>query len=252
MTHHPPDSSGSSASAGSARGAAVDVVLPCLNEAGALPWVLSRMPAGYRAIVADNGSSDGSGEIAVEYGATLVRVAGGGFGAACATGLEATGSDLVCIMDADASLDPADLPEVAEPVRHGRADLVLGRRRPTERGAWPAHARAANGVLAWRLRRRTGYPLHDLGPMRAAGREGLLSLQLADRQFGYPLEMLTAAAARGWRVREVDVGYHPRVGVSKVTGTVRGTLRAIRDMRRVLAAGPPGRSTGWPSRGPGG
>lgn len=216
----------------------IDVVLPCLNEAGALPWVLSRIPVGYRAIVADNGSTDGSGDIAADYGATVVRVPDGGFGAACATGLEATATDVVCIMDADASLDPAQLPEVAGPIRCGRADLVLGRRRPTERGAWPPHARAANSVLAWQLRRRAGYRLHDLGPMRAARREALLSLQLTDRQFGYPLQMVTAAAARGWRVQEVDVGYRPRVGTSKVTGTVRGTLRAVRDMRRVLATSP--------------
>ena len=106
----------------------IDVILPCLNEAEALPWVLSRMPAGFHPIVADNGSTDGSGVIAVDHGATVVRVPQRGFGAACHAGLMAATSDIVCFMDADASLNPGDLPQVTGPVRFGSADLVLGRR----------------------------------------------------------------------------------------------------------------------------
>jgi glycosyltransferase involved in cell wall biosynthesis len=215
----------------------VDVVLPCLDEAGALPWVLSRLPAGYRAVVADNGSTDGSAQIAADLGATVVHVPQRGFGAAAHAGLEAATADVVCFCDADGSMDPAELPRVADPVRAGDADLVLGRRRPTGRGAWPLHARAANVALGLMLRRRTGRSLHDLGPMRAGRRESLLGLGLTDRRFGYPLEMVTRAADEGWRIREVDVSYAPRAeGTrSKVTGTVLGTVRAIRDMRRVLA-----------------
>jgi glycosyltransferase involved in cell wall biosynthesis len=212
----------------------VDVILPCLDEATALPWVLSRMPAGYHPIVADNGSTDGSGAIARSYGATVVSVPQQGFGAACHAGLLAATADVVCIMDADASFDPQQLPRVADPVVAGTADLVLGRRRPTARSAWPRHARWANAVLARQLRGR-GIDLHDLGPMRAARREALLRLDLSDRRFGYPLQMVTAAAAAGWRLSEVDVSYHPRDGRSKVTGTVRGTIRAVVDMRAVLA-----------------
>jgi glycosyltransferase involved in cell wall biosynthesis len=214
-----------------------DVVLPCLNEAAALPWVLSRIPDGYRAIVADNGSTDGSGDIAAAHGATVVRVAQRGFGAAAHAGLEAATAPLVCFLDADGSFDPEQLPRVVQPVRLDQADLMLGRRRPTSRGAWPLHARVGNAVVAQRLRSRAGIGVHDLGPMRAARRTALLELGLADRRFGYPLEMMVKAARAGWRIREVDVDYAPRAagGRSKVTGTVRGTLRTVADMSRVLA-----------------
>jgi glycosyltransferase involved in cell wall biosynthesis len=219
----------------------IDVVLPCLNEAGALPWLLSRMPSGYRPIVADNGSTDSSALIAASHGATVVSVPERGFGAAVHAGLLAATSDIVCVMDADGSFDPADLEIVAAPVRGGAADLMLGRRASAERGAWPAHARFANTVLAAELRRRAGVTLRDLGPMRAARRADLLALGLRDRRFGYPLEMVLRAAAAGWRIAEAPVPYYPRTGRSKVTGTVRGTIRTVRDMRRVLAeCGAPG------------
>ena len=213
-----------------------DVVLPCLDEAAALPWVLSRLPPGYRAVVADNGSTDGSAEVARAHGATVVDASPRGFGAACHAGLLAADppDDVVCFLDADGSLDPQELPRVVDPVLAGRADLVLGRRRPTARGAWPLHARLGNLAVARALRRRTPYDLHDLGPMRACRRGALLALDLQDRRSGYPLEMVTRAAGAGWRVLEVDVGYRPRTGRSKVTGTVGGTLRAVQDMRRVL------------------
>ncbi len=213
-----------------------DVVLPCLDEAQALPWVLSRLPPGYRAVVADNGSTDGSAEVARAHGARVVPAGPRGFGAACAAGLLAAdpADDVVCFLDADGSLDPQELPRVADPVLAGAADLVLGRRRPTSASAWPPHARLGNAAVARSLRRRTPYALTDLGPMRAARRSALLALDLRDRRSGYPLEMVLAAAAASWRLAEVDVTYRPRTGRSKVTGTVRGTLQAVRDMRRVL------------------
>jgi glycosyltransferase involved in cell wall biosynthesis len=215
----------------------VDVILPCLDEAAALPWVLSRMPAGLTPIVVDNGSTDGSADIARDYGATVVEAPRRGFGAACHAGLLAATTDLVCLMDADASLDPRQLTRVIDPVSTGRADLVLGRRRPTQAGAWPRHARWANSVLARRLRHRA-IPLYDLGPMRAVRRQALLDLALRDRGSGYSLEMVLRAAAAGWVVREVDVDYLPRRGASKVTGTLHGTLGAARAMRDVLASVP--------------
>jgi glycosyltransferase involved in cell wall biosynthesis len=212
----------------------IDVVLPCLNEASALPWVLSRFPNGFRAIVADNESTDDSAAVARAHGAVVVDARPRGFGAAAHAGLLAATADIVCFLDADGSLDPAQLPRVVDPLA-GDADLVLGRRRPTRAGAWPVHARLGNTVLAWRLRRRAGVALHDLGPMRAGRREQLLALRLTDRRFGYPLEMVVRAAAAGLRVAEVDVDYAPRAGGrSKVTGTLRGTLRTVRDMARVL------------------
>jgi hypothetical protein len=136
-------------------------------------------------------------------------------------------------MDADGSLDPRQLDRVAAPVVRGHADLVLGARRGT---AGPWHARVANRALAFELRRRTGRPLTDLGPMRAARREPLVALGLRDRRFGYPLEMVLAAAAAGWRIDEATVDYGRRAGGrSKVTGTFSGTVRAVRDMGRALA-----------------
>lgn len=218
--------------------ASVDVVLPCLNEAGALPWVLARIPAGWRALVVDNGSTDGSAELAAALGATVVRETRRGFGAACHAGLLAATADIVCFCDCDASLDPSLLVPFVREVRDGEADLVLGRRRPQGRGAWPAHARAGNLALARMLRRRTGLRLHDLGPLRAARREELLALGLTDRRSGYPLQMVVRAADAGLRVVEHDVPYLPRTGASKVTGTWRGTWQAVRDMRRVLAEPP--------------
>ncbi len=149
-----------------------------------LPWVLSRMPAGFRAIVADNGSTDGSAEIAAAHGAKVVHAAPRGFGAAAHAGPAAATADVVCFMDADGSLDPWQLPLVAGPVLAGTHDLLLGRRRPRTRDGWPVHGRAGNAVVAWRLRRTAGVPVYDLGPMRAACREALLALGLTDRRFG--------------------------------------------------------------------
>jgi hypothetical protein len=137
-------------------------------------------------------------------------------------------------MDCDGSFDPADLPRVADPVLAGEADLMLGSRRAA-RGAWPLHARLANKALTLELRRRSGIRLSDIGPMRCARRAELLALGLRDRRFGWPLEMVLRAATEGWRVREVPVDYSARGGGrSKVTGTVRGTARTVRDMAAAL------------------
>jgi glycosyltransferase involved in cell wall biosynthesis len=213
-----------------------DVILPVLDEARAIPWVLGRMPPGFRPIVVDNGSSDGSAEVAAALGARVVTEPRRGFGAACHAGLLAARAEIVCFMDCDGSLDPRELPDVVAPVAGGTADLVLGARAPSARGAFPMHARAGNAVLARAVRRRTaGVAITDLGPMRAARRTELMDLDLRDRRFGWPLEMVVRAAAAGWRIEERPVAYHPRVGRSKVTGTVRGTARTVRDMRRVLA-----------------
>jgi hypothetical protein len=124
---------------------------------------------------------------------------------------------------------------VSDPVIAGRLDLCLGARLP-EPGAWPWHARVANRALAFELRRRTGAPLTDLGPMRAARRDDLLALALRNRGSGWPLEMVLGAAAAGWQIAEVPVAYRPRAGGrSKVSGSVRGTARAIREMSTQLS-----------------
>jgi len=213
----------------------VDLVLPCLNEASALPWVLERLPAGVRAVVVDNGSTDGSAEVAADLGATVVLCELRGYGAACHAGLEAAEAEVVAFLDADASLDPRQLVRVTAPVLAGRVDLMVGRRRPVSRDVWPWHLRLANAELSRRIKRRTGVRLHDLGPMRAARRLALLDLDLQDRRSGYPLETVVRAADAGWRIAEVDVDYLPRSGRSKVTGTPLGAARAMLDMSKVLA-----------------
>lgn len=214
----------------------IDVVLPCLNEAGALPWILDRMPAGYRPIVVDNGSTDGSGAVARHRGAVVLDVRAPGYGAACHAGIVAAESSIVCVMDADATLDPTELPMLVEPLHWRQADLVMGRRRPTESRAFPLHARAGNAALLLMLRRRGVPRLHDIGPMRAMRRDQLLDLDIGDRRFGYPLELVIRATAAGLQICERDVSYRPRVGRSKITGSWRGAARAVRDMRRVLTA----------------
>jgi dTDP-L-rhamnose 4-epimerase len=211
-----------------------EVILPVLDEAEALPWVLGRLPTGWRAIVVDNGSRDGSAEIARRLGARVIVEPRRGFGAACAAGLEAARADVVAFMDADGSLDPADLVAVWGPVAAGRADLVLGRRVPVSRDAWSRRSRLANAAVAMAIRRRTRLRLDDLGPMRVGRRAALLALGITDRRFGWPLEMVLRAAAAGWRIAEVDVPYRARVGRSKVTGTLLGTLRTVRDMTAAL------------------
>jgi glycosyltransferase A (GT-A) superfamily protein (DUF2064 family) len=212
----------------------VDVILPVLNEREAIPWVLERMPSGYRAIVVDNGSYDGSAAVAAEGGAVVVREPKRGFGSACFAGLTAATAPVVCFMDCDASLDPGDLPSVAGPVLDGEADLVLGARE-AEDGALPFHSKVANRYLARQVRKQCGVAVSDIGPMRAARRKALLGLGLTDRRSGWPLEMVLRAGQAGWRVEEHPVPYRARIGRSKVTGTVRGTLQAIADMRGHLA-----------------
>jgi glycosyltransferase involved in cell wall biosynthesis len=213
----------------------IDVILPVLDEAQALPGVLSLMPSGFAPLVVDNGSSDGSGDVARSLGARVVLERRRGFGAACYAGLCEARSEVVCFMDGDGSLDPRELPLVCDPVAAGSTDLCLGARVVSFAGAWPWHARLANRALAFEVRRRCGVELSDLGPMRAARRDALLSLGLRDRAFGWPLEMVLRAAAAGWRIGEVPVAYGPRLGGrSKVSGSVRGTARAVRDMGALL------------------
>ncbi|WP_410655395.1 glycosyltransferase family 2 protein [Amycolatopsis sp. lyj-112] len=212
----------------------VDVVLPCLDEAGALPQVLAALPERYRAIVVDNGSRDGSAEVAAALGAKVVHEPRRGYGAAVHTGLEAATADVVCFADADGSLDLAELPILVGGL--AGADLAVGRRVPTGPGVWPWHARAGN-MLVSALLRRQGSPVHDIAPLRAVRRQALLDLGVADRAFGYPLELLIKAGRAGWRIAEFDVRYGERAKgtKSKVSGSLRGTLRAARDFGRVLS-----------------
>jgi glycosyltransferase involved in cell wall biosynthesis len=212
----------------------IEVILPALDEAEAIPSVLAAMPAGFVPLVVDNGSVDGTAGVAARCGARIVSEPRRGFGAACFAGLLAATSDVVCFMDCDGSLDPQELLAVAGPVLSAEADLCLGA-RVAEPGAWPWHAGLANRVLAFEVRRRCGVPVTDIGPMRAARRQALIELGLRDRGFGWPLEMVLRAAGAGWRIRETRVSYGPRSGGrSKVSGSARGTFRAVRDMGALL------------------
>jgi glycosyltransferase involved in cell wall biosynthesis len=212
-----------------------NVILPVLDEAEAIPTVLAGIPAGWTPIVVDNGSVDGSAAVARDHGAVVVTEPRRGFGSACHAGLVAATEDVVAFMDCDGSFDGADLARVAAPVLSGELDLVLGARTPDSgTGAWPWHLRLANRALTRSVHRRTGVRLHDLGPMRAARREPLVALGIRDRRFGWPLEMVMRASAAGWCLGEFPVTYRPRVGRSKVTGTVGGVVRTVHDMRMAL------------------
>ena len=212
----------------------IDVVFPCLNEEEALPSLLAALPPRYRAIVVDNGSTDATAEVARRAGARVVDEPRRGYGAAVKAGLEAATSELVVVCDGDGTIDPRQFDAVVRPVDSGAADLTIGHRRPTSRSAWPFTARVANRVLARLIRSRTGVPLYDLGPVRAAYRVPLLELGVTDRRSGYPVELVLRAHRQGWRLQQVAVDYLPRVGRSKVTGSVRGYLTAVRDVRRQL------------------
>jgi glycosyltransferase involved in cell wall biosynthesis len=211
-----------------------EIVLPCLDEAEALPAVLAALPDGWPVLVVDNGSTDATALVARELGARVVVEPRRGYGAAVHAGLVAARAEVVAFLDGDGSLDAGVLPAMAEVVARGRADLAVGRRVPVGDGAWPWHARAGNAVIAAVLRRR-GVPVHDIAPIRVARRAALLELGVADRAFGYPLELLLRAGAAGWRIDERPVRYSRRAGGrSKVTGSLVGTARTVRDMSNLL------------------
>ncbi|MEP7738650.1 glycosyltransferase family 2 protein [Nocardioides sp. 31GB23] len=203
----------------------------------ALEALLPRIPSEFAVIVVDNGSRDATAEIAARLGATVVHESVPGYGAAVHAGLLAATHDYVAFMDGDGSFDPDELLVLLDDVTSGRADVAVGRRRPVTRGVWPWHARLGNALIVAWLRRRIAMAAHDIAPMRVARRQALLDLGVEDRRFGYPVELLQKLTIAGWRVSEHDVAYHPRAeGTrSKVSGSVKGTLRTARDFWKVLS-----------------
>jgi glycosyltransferase involved in cell wall biosynthesis len=214
-----------------------DLVLPCRDEAAALAELLPRVPASFAVLVVDNGSSDGTAEVARSLGARVVEATPVGYGAAVHAGLVAAMREHVAVMDGDGSFDPHDLLPLLDDVCAGRADLAVGRRRPVGRGVWPWHARLGNRIVVAWLRSRIGMTTHDIAPIRVGRRVDLLGLDVRDRRFGYPAELLQKVTLAGWRVAEHDVAYHPRAAGtrSKVSGSVRGTLLTAHDFAKVLS-----------------
>ena len=213
-----------------------DLVIPCRDEGPALAGLLPKVPATFSVIVVDNGSTDDTAAVAASLGATVVSEPSPGYGSAVHAGVMAASRDYVAVIDGDGSLDPTDLLPLLDDVRSGRADLAMGRRVAARRGVWPWHARWGNAAVLWWLRRRTGLRLRDIAPARVCRRESLLALGVQDRRFGYPVELLVKAQRAGWRFTEHDVGYHPRAAGtrSKVSGSVRGSIRAAADFAKVL------------------
>jgi glycosyltransferase involved in cell wall biosynthesis len=196
--------------------------------------VLAALPDGYLALVVDNGSEDGTASLARGLGAMVVAEPVPGYGAAVQRGVESVTTPIVCVLDGDGSLDPGELPGLVALLGSG-ADLAVGRRVPAPGAGWPLHARAGNALVAARLRRRFGLPVHDIGAVRAARVSTLLDLGVEDRRSGYPLELLVRAAGAGLRVEELPVTYRPRTaGRSKVSGSVVGSAIATWDFLKVI------------------
>ena len=214
--------------------ATIDVVIPALNEQASLPLVLADLPRPpvRRVVVADNGSTDATAKVAAEGGATVVAAARRGYGSACLAGLaylrENDPPDVVVFIDADYSDHPEELPEVVAPILAGTADVVIGSRvlGRRERGALLPQARAGNLVACLLIRLLYGHRYTDLGPFRAARWDALERVGMSDPNFGWTAELQVKALRAGLRVVEVPVSYRKRVGVSKITGTIRGTIAA--------------------------
>lgn len=211
----------------------VAVIIPALNEEAALPRVLREIPRPTvrRIIVADNGSTDRTAEVARDYGAEVVREPERGYGAAClrAMGhLTAEPPDIVVFIDGDYSDHPGELPSIIEPILDGSADFVVGSRAlgRRERGALSSQQRVGNAIACHALRALYGVHYTDLGPFRAIRWTTLQSLGMRDRNYGWTVEMQIKAARRGVASCELPVSYRRRIGVSKVSGTLRGSVGA--------------------------
>jgi len=215
----------------------VTIVLPALDEAQAISGtVTGLLGQADEILVVDNGSTDGTGTLAAAAGARVILEPRRGFGAACFAGATGASGDLLCFMDADGTFAPADAARVIDEVQNGRLDLCLGTRTLRRDAAITPAMRVANRALGASVRLAGGPVLSDIGPLRAIRRDVLLGLDVRDRAFAWPLEMVVRASRRGLRIGEVPVAYLPRAGgKSKVSGSLRGSARAAWQMSVLLA-----------------
>lgn len=216
----------------------VSLIIPALNEADCLGLLLDDVPpeAIHELIVVDNGSSDDTAGVARRAGARVVGEPRRGYGYACAAGVAAAVGEILVFMDGDGSFVPEEISSLTAPLLAGTADMVLGTRLRggMEAGAMPLHQRFGNRLVSALVQRLYGLPLSDLGPFRAVRRDLLATLDMRERTYGWPIEMIVKAARRRVRIVELPVRYRPRfAGRSKVGGTVRGTLLATYRILRV-------------------
>jgi glycosyltransferase involved in cell wall biosynthesis len=207
------------------------IIIPALNEEYSLGAVLESIPeeSVTQIIVVDGGSTDGTVAVAEAGGSEVIPEPRRGYGRACAAGLAHASGEFVVFMDADGADDPSQIPTLLAPLLEGRADLVLGSRLAGDiaPGAMPWHQRFGNHLSAWLFRALYSLSISDLSPFRAARREKLLGLEMAEMTYGWPTEMIAKAARQKWRIVELPVRYRPRLGGrSKISGTIRGTVLA--------------------------
>jgi glycosyltransferase involved in cell wall biosynthesis len=209
----------------------VSVIIPTRNEAAALTHVLADLPASLvdEVLVVDSHSTDGTPEVAARMGARVIAEPRRGYGQACLTGIaHARSPDVIVFLDGDYSDRPAELPNLLAPIVEGRADITIGSRlaRPRAPSAMPWHAAFGNRLAAFLINVLFRQHITDLGPFRAARADVLCQLALEETTYGWAVEMILKGALRGYRVVEVPVSYYPRIGESKISGTMRGTVGA--------------------------
>jgi glycosyltransferase involved in cell wall biosynthesis len=209
----------------------VSVIIPTHNEADAIPRVLADIPSDLvtEVIVVDSNSNDGTPNVAAKLGARVVLEPRRGYGQACLTGLDATSSpDVVVFLDGDYSDRPDELPILLAPIIEGRADITLGSRLHNRRsaGALPWHQAFGNRLAASLIGLLYGLKITDLGPFRAGRADMLRTLALEETTYGWAVEMILKGALAGFRIVEVPVSYYPRIGKSKISGTLKGTIGA--------------------------
>ncbi len=211
-------------------GKRIGVVIPALNEAAAIGRVIAEIPDWVdHIVVADNGSSDGTGDVARSAGATVIVQSERGYGAACLAGIAALNAiDIVVFVDGDYSDHPADMADLVDPIANGRADFVLASRALGEReaGSLTPQQQFGNWLATTLIRLIWGERYSDLGPFRAISSPALAALAMADRNFGWTVEMQIKAAEQRLRIIEVPARYRRRIGVSKVSGTISGSVKA--------------------------